>query len=54
MPVLINEFEAIADDGGGGQGAKAGKQSKAPVTAQARLMRALARVSARQNRLRAY
>lgn len=53
MPVVINEFEAVAGDGGEANGGKDGKASKTPVTAQARLMRVLTRVAARQNRLRA-
>jgi hypothetical protein len=54
MPVVINEFEAVADESGAAQSGKGAKAPKSPVTSQARLMRAMARVTARQNRLRAY
>lgn len=53
MPVVINEFEAVADDGGRSQSGSSSKAPKSPVTSQARLMRALVRIAARQNRLRA-
>jgi hypothetical protein len=54
MPVVINEFEAVVDEGGGAQGGKGTKAPKTPVTSQARLLRVLARATARQNRLRAH
>lgn len=54
MPVVINEFEALVDEGGSAQGGKGSKAPKSPVTSQARLLRVMARVTARQNRLRAY
>lgn len=51
MAVVINNFEAVADDGApqGGAGAKA----KSPVTSNARAMRSLEQLAARRNRLRA-
>jgi hypothetical protein len=52
MAVVINEFEAVADNGAPAK-AGGGNSSNTPVTSQARLMRNLVRVAARQNRLRA-
>lgn len=54
MPVVINEFEAVVDDAEPSKGGKGGKAASSPVTSQARLVRTLARVAARQNRLKAH
>jgi len=51
MAVVISNFEAVADDGAA-QGSAGGK-AKSPVTSNARAMRALERMAARRNRLRA-
>lgn len=51
MAVVINEFEAVVDDGGETGGSK--KSPKSPVTSSAKTMRLLCRIAARQNRLRA-
>jgi hypothetical protein len=51
MAVVINNFEAVADDGAAQSGA--GGKAKSPVTSNARTMRMIERMAARRNRLRA-
>lgn len=51
MAVVINNFEAVADDGAA-QNGRSGK-AKSPVTSNARAARALERMASRRNRLRA-
>ena len=52
MAVVINNFEAVADDGAA-QANGAGGKAKSPVTSNARAVRMLERMAARRNRLRA-
>jgi hypothetical protein len=52
MAVVINNFEAVADDNAA-QGSGSGGKAKSPVTSNARNMRMLERMAARRNRLRA-
>jgi hypothetical protein len=51
MAVVINNFEAVADDGAAPGGASS--KAKSPVTSNARTVRAIERLAARRNRLRA-
>ena len=51
MAVVINNFEAVADDGAAQNGGDG--KAKSPVTSNAKAMRALDRMASRRNRLRA-
>ena len=54
MAVVINEFEAVAEDSGsGGQGGSK-KQPAPPLTTNARAMRRMTQLAARQLRLKAH
>ena len=51
MAVVINNFEAVADDGAAQNGASG--KAKSPVTTNARTIRMMDRMASRRNRLRA-